>query len=167
LSVGNTANLTVSRNVVNGLIDGDAVDTLTVFADPLFVDTIEFKLQAGSPAINTALKLVAPVNDYYGMIRDMNPDRGAVEYFSNSSLTERVAKKNLTVFPNPTSGKITLMSTPVNKIQVFNSLGVEVTGQTDVEKFDHSVRISLDRLSNGIYFVKMDQETLPVIKNAN
>ena len=51
-------------------------------ADPLFTDPVnnDFTLQNGSPAINVANTSHAPNDDFFGTIRDANPDLGAVEY---------------------------------------------------------------------------------------
>lgn len=84
MSASNTTNLNVSNNLIQGNIDSDvdAVDVNTKFVSPLFIDTIQFKLQPTSEAINTSLNIYAPQIDYLGQVRDTNPDRGAVEFNS-------------------------------------------------------------------------------------
>jgi parallel beta-helix repeat protein len=82
ISAGTSTNLMVANNLVTGVIDSDidAIDVATIFANPLFVDTLQFKLQASSQAINNGLFSAAPTTDYYSVVRDATPDIGAAEY---------------------------------------------------------------------------------------
>lgn len=44
------------------------------------IDSFDAHLRPGSPAINSANPAIAPAQDYDGLPRDAQPDRGAVEY---------------------------------------------------------------------------------------
>ncbi|NND61755.1 MAG: T9SS type A sorting domain-containing protein, partial [Flavobacteriaceae bacterium] len=68
--------------------------------------------------------------------------------------TEDQPKDYLTVYPNPSSGKITIESMyPTETIQIFNQLGQEVLWFSSEEIIDVTV------LENGLYFLKvMDLE---------
>jgi parallel beta-helix repeat protein len=74
----------VSNNLVNGGLDSEvnAIDVNTINGTATFVDAAarNFRLQSTSLGINNALAMVAPSMDYYNAIRDIQPDRGAIEF---------------------------------------------------------------------------------------
>lgn len=86
-----TSNLIVSNNLVNGNLDADvnAVDVNTIFGTAQFVNAGagNFHLTGTSLGINNALASVAPAVDYGLLTRDIQPDRGAYEYFNVLPLT--------------------------------------------------------------------------------
>lgn len=66
--------------------------------------------------------------------------------------------KELEVYPNPTTGKLTLNSVvPTSKVELLNTLGEKLaTQQADA--------VDLTSFSNGIYFLKIDEVVLKVVK---
>jgi hypothetical protein len=86
LSTNSPATLEFKNNFVSGLIDTDvnAIDQNTTFGNPLFRNpaNFDFRLQSTSPCIGAASTSFSPTNDYFGFIRDANPDLGAIEYNS-------------------------------------------------------------------------------------
>jgi len=78
----------------------------------------------------------------------------------------------VTLFPNPASGsKATLRyhgnPGPDLKIDMFNSLGIQVNNKILVQQFSkrNEIDIRLELLSNGLYFIKtMDGDQLKIIK---
>jgi parallel beta-helix repeat protein len=87
----------VSNNLVDGIAsassgldsDIDAIDVNTINGAPTFVNAAarNFRLQSGSLGINNALASVAPARDYFGVLRDATPDRGAIEFTTVVPLT--------------------------------------------------------------------------------
>jgi hypothetical protein len=152
--------------LVDGIIDGNisAIATNTISSNPLFVDTITFKLQSGSAAINAALISAAPVIDYYGLTRDQNPDIGAAEYFAALSTNDVVVKDNIALYPNPTNGQIFIQGTTPKQIRIFNILGEEVTNTIDIRWTIGTTIVNLKALGVGVYIIKTDDQILKVIK---
>jgi parallel beta-helix repeat protein len=76
-------NIIFKKNIVVGTVEkrADSVDINTMFVNPNWVDTLEFRLHASSPAINSAVDTLTPPNDHYNQTR-LLPDIGAVEYKS-------------------------------------------------------------------------------------
>ncbi|MEW4922690.1 DNRLRE domain-containing protein [Algibacter sp. 2305UL17-15] len=88
ISIANESNVEVRDNLVFGIngsvtedLDVTAIAVNTTIADPLFNNTaqLDFGLQTGSPAIDIANTGFAPTDDFFGNLRDSNPDLGAIE----------------------------------------------------------------------------------------
>jgi hypothetical protein len=76
-------NIIFKNNIVVGTVDTDfdSVDINTMYVDPMWVDTLQFRLSKTSPAINMALDTLTPMEDFYKQNRPVGmPDIGAVEY---------------------------------------------------------------------------------------
>ena len=159
--------LRVWNNLVDGTIDADidAIDTNTIFANPMFVDTLSFQLQSTSQAIDSCLNSVAPTIDFYGNPRDAKPDRGAVEYKAITAI-KNSSVADYKVFPNPTKGEIYIVKNGVKSIQVFSLDGREVTRELDVYITSSFVRLNLDKVADGIYFIRADNEMIRILKSS-
>jgi len=83
ISVANTENLFISDNLIYGNQDPDIEDIQknNIIARPNFAnaENFDFRLKAGSPAIDKANANYAPKTDYYNKTRDSRPDIGAIE----------------------------------------------------------------------------------------
>lgn len=78
----------VSDNIVFGSTSNDFTGGFTI-VDPKFVSplTYNFNILSTSPAINSANPTYSVSNDYYGLTRPLNKDKGAIEYlYSNCVL---------------------------------------------------------------------------------
>jgi hypothetical protein len=78
----NQAWLTLNNNLIFGANDASGTGTNTIIGDPLFVDATakDFKLKAGSPAINKAVGTPMPLFDFTNFPRGSSPDLGAFEF---------------------------------------------------------------------------------------
>ncbi|MBO6516512.1 MAG: DUF5011 domain-containing protein [Bacteroidia bacterium] len=81
-----------------------------------------------------------------------------VEDNSNSSVKTLSANlPHVEVFPNPTSGIVSIRSDfPIRTTSVFNSLGKEVYRSTTNSSRTHLAVKNLDHLSDGLYFLKVE-----------
>ena len=84
--------------------------------------------------------------------------------FETTALHEQTVKPHFSVFPNPTSDKITIDNLQADKLpfEVHNSYGAKVNqGVITPEQNE----ISLGKLSNGIYFIAIkDDVSIKLIK---
>ena len=179
LSAGGTSNLKVNNNLIfgyNGTISQDSdvknVDENTLKTNPLFVNApdhlletqFNFNLKNNSPAIGIALTSFAPSDDFFGKIRDSNPDLGAIEYSSNLA-TEDLNVENINIYPNPFIDEITINITGKNikNISIFNVLG-QKQSFIPLTK-ENKITIDLSHLKKGIYVLKIENSSKKFIKN--
>ncbi len=86
-----------------------------------------------------------------------------VEVIDYTAVDENPAG-DVSIYPNPTSGKIVVKAEMMNGIEVFNALG-----QTILVKYVENDEVSLDLSSfgNGIYFINILTENGIVVKKIN
>lgn len=166
LSIRNSSEVKFSNNLVNGTIDADVdlIDVATLFADPFFIDTNEFKLASNSQAINSSLNSVAPAIDYYGNTRDVNRDRGAVEYFSNILSINEFTNKEYFVYPNPTSDYINIENYNGVHIELISISGVDCSSLVSKSTTNNSTILNLENLPNGVYVLFVNGTKTKIIK---
>ncbi len=82
----NSTNIVINRNMVVGTLNSTAnnIATNTSYTDPKYYNPAEyvFRLKSTSQAINFPNVNNAPPIDFYGNVRDNNPDLGAAEYIT-------------------------------------------------------------------------------------
>ena len=132
LSSAGTTNLIVEDNLIfgtNGTISLDpditAIEVNTTIADPLFENTAiyDFRLQAVSPAIDIANNSYSPLEDFYGNLRDNNPDLGAIEYALPLSTSE-FNLSDINIYPNPFTERIIIDQIfKIDELSIYNILG--------------------------------------------
>ncbi|MCH2224591.1 MAG: T9SS type A sorting domain-containing protein [Crocinitomicaceae bacterium] len=158
--------LIVKNNIIYGTDLNGVTDTIsedsdisilqvnTQKIDPLFVAPLnfDFSLQQNSPAINTASVLEAPVTDYFGTNRDMNPDIGAIEY-SNISGLEGNSYSFISIYPNPVNEMLCVkgLSFLKSDVKITNALGQECSNF----KMIGDQLIDVSNLSSGFYIIKI------------
>jgi len=77
-----------------------------------------------------------------------------------------VLDKNITLFPNPTKGNITLQNEnnlPLSEVIIYNSIGQIVYTQ-QIDNTTTDMRISLENYPDGIYFVRINSGNTSVVK---
>ena len=81
----------------------------------------------------------------------------------NAGLEEANSISNIQVFPNPTTGKITLKSidSPILNFMVYNLLGEEIPAEITNNELDLSAQPS------GIYFLKLNTAKSTIVKKVN
>jgi len=89
-------------------------------------------------------------------------------------MTELSQKPGMVVFPNPTTGVLNIIQEQIknyeleigtlSKVEIFDIFGRKLSFNHLINtSFYHLINIS--HLSNGIYFLKVDEQTIKVIKN--
>ena len=128
-------------------------------ANPKFVDPdANFRLQAGSPAIDKGIAAGAPAKDITGANRVGLPDMGCYE-FATSGTTEPLPTV-LRLSPNPTTDWVNAtLDNAQNEPLVLEvvALGGQVarTLLTDAAADNRNLRLSVADLPAGAYFVKI------------
>jgi hypothetical protein len=157
VSSSTASQLKVSYSDIRGGYSG----TGNINVDPEFVSASDFHLLLSSPCIAVATLTGSPVDDVEGSPRPMpsgnNPDMGAYEMdesVDGFSSMENVDE--LTVYPNPFSGKLFLSST-------FSCSGKTIikviTGSGEIifskQSSTQSQEIDLSNIPCGIYFLQL------------
>jgi hypothetical protein len=71
-------------------------------------------------------------------------------------------KNEMIIYPNPTNGKITIVSIQKERaISIFNSLGQLIYS---AEMKEEKIEVDLSKMAKGIYFVRTGTETKKIIK---
>ena len=85
-----------------------------------------------------------------------------VESYDSSVLgidTNQTNIKNIKLYPNPTTGKLNILNAKINsEIEIYSTSGVRVF----IGKYE-GFPINIEQLSDGLYFVKINNTTLKVI----
>jgi len=128
--------------------------------DPVFVDenNKNFRLQAGSPAIDKGIAAGAPAKDLDGKPRDSKPDMGSYEY--GTSAVGEPLPVPIRLTPNPTTDWVqaTLDNDQNAPVLVdIVALGGQVVSSVLIAPSDNNrtVRLSVENLPAGAYFMKM------------
>ena len=83
-------------------------------------------------------------------------------------IASAVLNNQLRVYPNPTRGQLTIenldMRYPTSDIRLFDIVGKEIfVGQSDIG--NRTTLLDISHLSSGLYFLKIDNKTVKLIKN--
>jgi len=172
ISLANETNAEVKNNLVYGIngsltqdSDVTAIAVGTIEGDPLFedVEAFDFRLTLDSPAIGNADAAFSPEDDFFGFIRDANPDRGAAEFDDNLSVTSfKIAE--ISVYPNPFNDRLHIKTTSqIQNVQLFNFLGQEVALRTKISSQNDILDVSY--VPSGVYFLRVNGIVKKLIKN--
>jgi len=82
-------------------------------------------------------------------------------HFINNSKTRNLSEKLFTVYPNPATDQVKLLSVPgemqITRLQIVNALGKQVyLSGTTILRSSSPLSISLDGLPKGLYFVTIE-----------
>tara|TARA_B100000900_G_scaffold53214_1_gene39436 strand:- start:21135 stop:24950 length:3816 start_codon:yes stop_codon:yes gene_type:complete len=96
------------------------------------------------------------VGEYYVVVN--NGECEETSYSINYDITNLLEiEENLQIYPNPSSGMITIIGSRITKISIYNTLGNQLH---KVEKNNiniNSRNIDLSNLARGIYFIQIEQ----------
>ena len=82
---------------------------------------------------------------------------GEFEYSNIKSLyINTLESSNLVLFPNPTSGQISIEGHEIklSEIKIFNTLGQDVSAITTILQNAKKVVVDMSDLNTGIYYIK-------------
>ena len=119
--------------------------------------TADWSLQNSSPCIDAGDPGgTYPPTDIAGNPRVVNIiDIGAYENGSAIGIDEPISISDISVYPNPSSGKFTLQSAiGIYEIEIYNVLGERIYTTTNLSQ-SSSNEIDLSYAPKGIYFVKI------------
>ncbi len=125
--------------------------------DPLFADenNDDFSLVGTSPAIDGASSQSGQSIDFFGDSRDPDPDIGAIEYLSKSSIPLSTDHKtaSFSFSPNPVKDilEINGITYHPKDITIVNTLGQVFDNYTVIDQNT----IDLSKLSTGMYIIKI------------
>jgi len=83
-------------------------------------------------------------------------------------INELTISKDLILYPNPTSGLLTISGSDIeaDQLKLFNALGQELSTQIKIiEKNKNYVIIDISGLSTGMYYLKSGSSTKKVYKH--
>lgn len=101
------------------------------------------------------------VKDNNDLIYKNDENYDCVFYDYVSSIDE-IKSSSITVYPNPTSDNFIIKSNKIiEKVEVFNSVGKLILSVSP-NAIDFSM--DLDKYEKGIYFIRIDNETIKLIK---
>ncbi len=78
------------------------------------------------------------------------------------------ANKDIFVYPNPTHRTVTIKGCrlDLNHLKLENSLGINITRLIGKEvQSDGTIRLNLENVSTGVYFLQVDTDVIKIIKN--
>ena len=83
------------------------------------------------------------------------------------SVPENAPISNIKVFPNPTNGELRVMSgeLKVENVEVFDIYGRKQKAESKKQKAEGEIVINIGNLSAGIYFLRVNEQTVKIIKN--
>lgn len=148
----------------NNLIDGITEDygENAVVGDPMFVDVNSgnFRLLQGSPAINNGSEIDSPDFDFDGNPRPIGEgfDIGAFEFNTASEKLKINGNKQVSIYPNPTSNEIFIET----DLPYFNTSVYTLKGQLILSK-QNKKHIKLDNLPSGMYVLCVDNQKSRVL----
>jgi len=70
---------------------------------------------------------------------------------------------DISVFPNPTTGKVSIYGTQINSIEVYNVIGQKISSQK-YKLGNNSISIDLKKQDSGIYFLHIISDSGTIIK---
>ncbi len=145
----------------------DITNLIPVFETPAYLD-----VKVNNVVQTSNSSVVDFTNDVvYTMVQTISPyatQTWTVKVTKNTSTEISSSEsKDISIFPNPTNGKITIsksdFSNKIDKILIFNSSGVLCyTKQFNTQE---KIVLSLDHLNSGVYYMKIYCGTREIIKN--
>ncbi len=148
---------TISEDVMGSL--DYVTSTNNTQVDPLFTNPSsgDFTLQNSSPAINTgdttSISQFIPLADLAGNTRfNGNIDIGCYENQLGVGISDFENTKTLSVYPNPTTSKLTINT---DGVVIENVSIIDITGKTvkTIKQTNNTINVS--DLVNGIYFLQV------------
>lgn len=145
-----------STTVFNSIDDNDfsnfSTKVGTSTSDPLFVNSTDFSLQAGSPGIDSGNNsYVTTSSDLLGYQRIFNStvDMGAYESSLPLSIEDNNTLENFKLYPNPVNSTLNIqLDGTLNRVEVYSILGRKV-----LESETSNIKVS--HLSSGLYVLKV------------
>jgi hypothetical protein len=82
---------------------------------------------------------------------------------SSTLAIENIALNNISMYPNPTSGKITIENLNAQEVSLYNLIGQKI-GNFKVNSIDKNINIDLSDYKSGVYFLHVKRNNKLVVK---
>jgi hypothetical protein len=82
---------------------------------------------------------------------------------SSTLAIENIALNNISMYPNPTSGKITIENLNAQEVSLYNLIGQKI-GDFKVNNIDKNTNIDLSNYKSGVYFLHVKRNNKLVVK---
>lgn len=164
-AINSNSTAEISHSLIEGGTQGDIqfLEGNIIDGDPLFLSpgNGNFHLSQNSPCINTGNNdvLYLPEYDLDGnqRIQDGIIDMGCYETDITTNITQQIALKSFSPYPNPTTGKLYFKNADNNiqKISVCN-----ITGKTIIEynAMSNNNTIDISNFKEGTYIIKIQTD---------
>ena len=143
----NIALVTIDKNLFYNASGLKGTNSIT--ANPLFVSTSDYHLQAGSPAIGTGLYIPEVLTDYEGNLFGNPRNIGA--YANLSTDINDNKDSNIKIYPTVVGNKITIEGN-VRRVQIIDYYG-RILIDENINFTKNTIYLNL---KPGLYFIKTD-----------
>ncbi len=116
------------------------------------------------PAYNYSATDKAP---YYGNSYYRLKQTGLDGNFTYSKiLSINITKKaKINIYPNPATATVHLVGDKIENLKLYTTEGRDITNEIQINLLNSKVTLNLINLSNGLYILKANGQTLRIIKN--
>jgi len=86
--------------------------------------------------------------------------------YCNVGIVETHCNASLRVYPNPTTGQLTIENgeLTMENVEIYNIVGQKLQSKIENLGLQSKIEIDVSHLSNGLYFLKIDGKTVKFIK---
>jgi len=103
---------------------------------------------------------------YFYTFTNVTADHTIVAEFENVGINEN-EHSNLFIYPNPTNEelRITNYELRMGDVEIFDIMGRMQNAECRMQNAEEEMVINISHLQAGIYFLKIDNQTIKIIKN--
>ena len=139
--------------LINIWIDGNNIIATSGFTSYQWYDNNNDPINGATDSIFTP----SGMGDYYVTVTDTNTCSADSYYIEYTISKIEDYSSNITIFPNPTNGKITVNSEySIRTIKLYNTIGNELYLVNNNENKITETILDLSKFAKGVYFMKIN-----------